>query len=814
MIGVKTRGTSTRSGWLMSSALLLVCSVQPGLAQSARPLNNAGQETVRLAIPSKPLADAIADLGAATGWRIAYPFTLPDSTMSQPVSGTMTPQQAASRLLNGTGISYKVTGPRSMVLLDEARAFSAEVRNPDDVMLQTIDVQGGNPNSTLTPMPAYAGGQVATGAGLGMLGNRSVMDTPFSQTGFTNKTIQDQQVRSVREVLENDPSVRATSSSSNPMDEIRIRGFNVSNYDTSVNGMYGLVPGGFASLFFVEQVELLKGPGALLNGMPPGGAVGGTVNLVTKHATEEPLTQFNTIYSSKSQIGEHIDVSRRFGQDKAFGMRFNGAFSHGYSMVENNRNTLGVVSLGLDYRVDRVRLASDLIYQNQTTYGFQHPVVFNTGVQVLPAPDASRNYQPSWSNYKTRSVMAQIRGEFDITRDITAYVGFGANRTNAPWLYGYPSIYNQAGDFNTSFYNYSSTRYFLSGQAGIRAALDTGAVHHNVNVSASIFNQLIESGSSASATIPGNLYNPYPIADPNLQLPALKKSATLDLQSVAFADTLSILNERVQLTLGVRRQDISSANFNTTSGAQTSTYSSDVWTPAYALVVKPFENVSLYASYIEGLTTGSVVGAGYANAGTVLAPAQTTQIETGAKVDWGRVMTTLAFYEISQPNSVVNLSANTVGYDGEQRNRGVEFNAFGEVTESIRLLGGFTILDARQTRTQGGTNDGKRAAGVPTVQINAGAEVDIPFVSGLTINGRVISTGAQYADATNLQTIPAWTRVDLGGRYTFMTSWGKPATARVNIENIANRSYWATSQFNRVGLGNPLTVRASFTLNF
>src|SRR5690606_3919590 len=53
----------------------------------------------------------------------------------------------------------------------------------------------GNPAPTkaLGNLPAaYAGGQVATGGGLGMLGNRSAMDTPFSQTSYTAKTIQDQ----------------------------------------------------------------------------------------------------------------------------------------------------------------------------------------------------------------------------------------------------------------------------------------------------------------------------------------------------------------------------------------------------------------------------------------------------------------------------------------------------------------------------------------------------------------------------------------------------------------------------------------------
>jgi iron complex outermembrane receptor protein len=60
-----------------------------------------------------------------------------------------------------------------------------------------------------TVPPVYAGGQVATGASLGMLGNRSVMDTPFNQTSYTAELMENQQARTIRDVLANDPSVRA-----------------------------------------------------------------------------------------------------------------------------------------------------------------------------------------------------------------------------------------------------------------------------------------------------------------------------------------------------------------------------------------------------------------------------------------------------------------------------------------------------------------------------------------------------------------------------------------------------------------------------
>lgn len=128
-------------------------------------------------------------------------------------------------------------------------------------------------------------------------------------------------------------------------------------------------------------------------------------------------------------------------------------------------------------------------------------------------------------------------------------------------------------------------------------------------------------------------------------------------------------------------------------------------------MVKPWQNVSVYASYIEGLETGTTVGDNYANAGEVFAPYVSKQYEAGVKVDWGSVTTTLAAFQIARPNTVAVASATgglpTLSLDGEQENRGIELNAYGEVFDGVRLLGGVTFLDARQIKTANGTYNGK-----------------------------------------------------------------------------------------------------------
>ena len=74
--------------------------------------------------------------------------------------------------------------------------------------LSTVTVNASADASAEGLSPAYAGGQVARGGRAGILGTQDNMDTPFAITAFTNELIQNQQARSVGDVLQNDPSIR------------------------------------------------------------------------------------------------------------------------------------------------------------------------------------------------------------------------------------------------------------------------------------------------------------------------------------------------------------------------------------------------------------------------------------------------------------------------------------------------------------------------------------------------------------------------------------------------------------------------------
>lgn len=665
--------------------------------------------------------------------------------------------------------------------------------------------------------PAYAGGQVATGSQLGLLGNRGVMDTPFNQTSYTAQTLQDQQARKLDDVLANDPSTRSNVPRAYGFDYVSIRGFDVPSSAYGINGLYGLASAfSVSSLAAIERVDVLKGPGAMLSGMAPGGGVGGSINLVTKRASDTPIAQLTNTFASRGQFGTHLDVGRRYGESNEFGIRFNGSYRNGATELANQSQELGSAALGLDYRGERVRLSADLGYEKNNIDAMSRFVVFGPALTGVPVPpDARANFVPSWGYWQGESKFGLVQGEVDITENLTAYAQAGAVTGNSIYQYSDITLTNLNGNFNGSPRLNSQTREQVAAQAGFRTSVDTGPLHHAINFNATRSEGETHIINTTGTAFSSNIYSPRPSATPMISVSAPRKTSDSQLSSFGIADTISMWDKRVQLTVGVRQQYVESNSFNATTGARTGSESSAL-TPAYALVVKPLDNVALYANYIEGLESGSVVGAGYANTGEVLSPYRTRQYEAGVKVDWGRITTTFSAFDITKPLQLVDFATNRFTQGGESRNRGIELNAFGELAPGVRMLGGVMFIDARQEKTQGGQYDGYRTFSVPDTQLNLGGEWDVPFVRGLTLTGRAIYTGSFFADQASTLQVASWTRYDAGARYTFASPWNnKPVVVRFQVENLLDTNYWQGANTNRyVHLGAPRTYLLSTTFNF
>ncbi|WP_333877729.1 TonB-dependent receptor [Methylobacter sp.] len=759
-------------------------------------------------IPAGPLGEALNRFAQQAGVAISVDASKVQGLRTQGLHGGYSVEEGFNTLLRSNGYVIARTAA-GYVLLPAPEPVSA-------VDMRTLPVVKVTANAEIPgDLPkAYPGGQVARGGRLGILGNRDIMDVPFNITSYTAEHIENQQARTVAEVLVSDPSVRFTTSAGHMYENYRIRGFPINASELALNGMYGLTPYGHVATEFVERVEVLKGPNALLSGMSPSGAVGGAINLVPKRADDKPLIRVTGDYTSESQFGTHLDVGRRLGADHQFGIRFNGAYRDGDTMIDNQSKNRNLAALALDFRGERLKLSVDAYTNEERIKNGSSMMASFSGTTVPGAPDSSTN-QFLGINGKFENQALVGRGEYAFNDDLTAYAGVGAQRFRFEGFINstHTRNVNAAGAYTGYTTNQRGYTDTLSAEAGLRGHFKTWAVDHQLVLSGTSLD--LDNGSvfRTGANYLSSLYKPAtPIlaADPG----AARKTAETTLSSIALADTMSFAGDKVQLILGGRYQQVQTKNFSTTTGLQTSNYDQGVVTPAVGVVVKPWQApVSLYVNYIEGLSQGdTVTDTTASNYGHMFAPYQTEQVEVGGKWDMGKFANTLSLFQVTKPSMVKN--GNIYNADGEQRNRGIEWNMFGEIVEDVRLLGGAVYTEGVMTKSAGGVLNGKTTFGTPEWQSNLGVEWDIPWLSGMTLQARGVYTSSQYVNSANTQKIPSWMQFDLGARYA-MRLQEKNVVLRANVTNLFDKDYWAGSFSDGfTTLSPPRTVMLSATVDF
>ncbi|GAA5481136.1 TonB-dependent receptor [Haloferula sargassicola] len=706
--------------------------------------------------------------------------------------------------------------------LTTLHAQDAEVSEGVEEELDALVITASADASAAGLAEAYAGGQVARGGRVGILGALDYMETPFVSTNYTEELIANQQAQSVGDVLLNDPAVRVARGFGNFQQTYLVRGLPVYSDDMTYNGLYGLLPRQYLAAELVERVEVFRGANAFLNGAAPGGSsLGGTVNVLPKRAGNDPLYELTTGIQSGGQLYGAVDLAQRFHDDQ-LGVRLNGLLRDGDTAVDGESVGLGLIALGLDWRGDRFRLSADLGYQNLERDATQPSITFAPGVPILPAPDASRSIAQPWTFSNESDFFGVLRGEYDLNDCWTLWAAVGGREGDEDNSFANPTV--TAANGTTSAYRFDNVREdsIVTGEIGLRGDVHTGPIRHRPSFSATAY-ELESKNAYAFSNFAGfanNLYFPTPVAPPaptafvggNLGSPLMTERTRTS--SFAAADMISMFDDRLVVIGGLRYQNLEVHSFDYNTGALTSGYTASEWTPVGGILYQITPQFATYVNYIEGLTKGDIApatsgGVPIVNAGQALDPYVTEQIEAGVKFDFDCFGGSLGVFQSEKPIAGVN-PAGVFEEIRDQRYRGLELTLFGEPTEGVRLLGGVSLLDTEKFGTD--------QIGSPTFQGNLSGEWDLPFLPGVTLDGRIIHTSSQYADAANTQKVPSWTRLDLGARYTTELDSGQVLTFRARVENVTDNDYWASAGgFPGAGyltVGAPRTLMFSATCQF
>lgn len=675
-------------------------------------------------------------------------------------------------------------------------AAAPATAEPDAATLEAITVTGRRDSELRAPT-----------ASAGVLGALSLIETPFSVNVITRSLIEKQQAAFLGDFLKNDPSASVGNVA---VPFATLRGFSLGTDGSLYDGLpgHGGLTDGRAGVQFIDHVDVFKGASAFLHGLGAATSLGGVLNYVPKRPTDAPVRSVQFGVVNRSLLNAEADLGDRFGEDRAFGYRLNVGLRDGEQAVARYDWTQKVAALALDWRA-----TPSLLLQGGFEYVENHtpslPPFYIVGPTVVPkAPDARRSAAMSWDDFRTRATNHYARADWTLAPDwtVTAQALHSVGTRPRVKEARFGSIDDLDGNVTLFGSEDASETTTDSGQVLLHGAFATGALKHRLTVGLSGMRDRNEGVSDFLGVFPSNLYAPVDAPEPAGAPSPIALTSRTRSTSVLLSDIVEF-DAHWSVLVGARRARLSVENFGTDPSRHETTRT----LPVAALMYKPSAASLLYVNYAEGLEQGGAVSP--TSNSQFLPPIRTEQVEVGAKLDLADLTLAAALFDMRRPLEQFDAGSGLNVQRGEQRHRGLELTANGRVTRALNVVAGLMLLDTETTGTGDAASDGRHVLGVPRVNANLWAEYRLAGVHGLAFNAGVYHAGHQYLDGANAQRVPSFTRLDLGASYETRVA-GTDAVFMLNVENAADRSYWASAQSGILTIGDPRTVKLGVRLNF
>ncbi len=668
----------------------------------------------------------------------------------------------------------------------------------------------GEPPHSVKVTAARASGFTPYTVEAGTFRGADIMDVPSTVNVITREVLELQAASGLYDAVRNTAGVTRQQNGGETWDQLVIRGIAVENRaNYRLNGTLPMMNFSQVPMENKERVEVLKGATALYYGFT---SPAGVINFVTKRAGGRPVASTALVVDDKGSTNVSLDVARRFGPNGNVGVRVNGAGGTlGSHMDRVGNGNRAFASVALDWQFSpRLRLKADVEYDRRRVTeqaGVALPSAVD-GVIALPHPvDARQAIGPDWALFRTETKNAQLRADYGVNDDWVLTLEAGRAET--------------ARERNLAIFRFTSNAAVATGAgriAGNMQHLDvdadmlraelfgtvvTGSVRHELTFGAS------RNDKGQAPVYQAN----YTIAVQNLYQPVFVTGmAGVSLGAVPAAPTTAALESRDTGLYAVDRMTLS-PQWQFIAGARAVKFASDQGsnhydvsktTPMAALVYRPAGDLSFYGSAAQGLEEGETAPTGSGNQGERLAPGVSRQKELGLRwrVPNGTLLQ-LAWFDIDRPGYYTN-AANRFTADGEQRYRGVELSAQGQLTRALAWQASAQAIDPA-FHDIGAAYDGKLPENAARQTASAYLAWDVPGLAGLAVNGGAYYTGRRPVNDLNQAFIGGTTLFSVGARYVTQLA-GRRTTWQMNVDNAFEKRYWAGAG-TRLAAGLPRTVK-------
>lgn len=687
---------------------------------------------------------------------------------------------------------------------DSAEADDTGERGPNIIVTGTV-LYADQINALRTPTP--------------------IIDVPQSLSITTADQIVRQGFDSIGDIVNYTPGV-TNSQGEGHRDSVVFRGVR-STADFFVDGVRDDVEY-YRGLYNLEQVEILRGPNALLFGR---GGTGGILNRVTKKGVVGET--FGGVRASVDTFGAYdIWADLNLATSDTSALRINAAYEH----LDNHRDLYDgeQISINPTFRAELGSATTiDLSYEF-----LDHERFIDRGIPTDDNGDPVRalkriTFGDPDNNYATfkahvlrgavqHSFSDNLKGNFtaswgDYSKVYANYFPIGYTpATNIVAMDGYIDT-NQRQNLVLSG---NLIGEFATG--GIGHTLIVGGEYIDTSNNNDRFNAVFDTAVADGRRPDVEFFSavrPFPLRGgvgtlangrtTRAGFTALNDDTEADLTvfSAYIQDEVKVA-DWLRVVLGARFDSFEITVLDNRTGAVRTRKDEEV-TPRVGLILKPQENLSLYGSYSETFLPRS--GDQFADINPpndALDPDTFSNLEAGVKWDIRAGLSlAAAVFQIEQSSpQVADSNPDTLDVI-DSRIRGFEAQFQGQVTPGWFLTAGYSYLDGEQQSRTGPT--GRRVRELPehmfSIWNNVQATDQLGFGLGLTAQDET------FADNGNTATLPAYARVDMAVFYDVNPN----LRVQLNVENLLDELYFPNAHSaDELTVAPPINARLTVSAQF
>lgn len=701
-------------------------------------------------------------------------------------------------------MKFKLTSIAAAILLSHT-AVAQNIDNEQSI--EKITVEGkylsvNQSNSVKTPTP--------------------IIDVPQSLSIVTAEQITERGFTSIGDIIDYTPGVN-TSQGEGHRDSVVFRGVR-STADFYIDGNRDDVQY-YRALYNIEQVEILRGPNALLFGR---GGTGGILNRVTKKAQlADDFAGYKLGVNSFGGVSGELDTNVVTTDNSA--VRINAMVEH----LEGHRDFYDGDRIGFNPTA-RVKL-SDVTLLDLSYEYVNHERFIDRGIPTGPdgrPVTALKNVvfaDPENNFHELEAHVLRAALEHRFSADVKANVSVQYGDYDKVYSNFYTKNYDQAANtVELDGYVDNTWRDNLTLSASLIGEFDTGSVAHTLIVGSEYittdsdqnrFNPVFDSTQNDhkifSIARPLNFRNLTGVNANGDTVTAsfsyLKDDTRVDLKVFSFylQDEIK-LSEQLNLVLGARFDRFDIEVFNAMpSVLDTRTRTDEEISPRAGLIYKPQENISVYASYSESFLPRS--GEQYTDINgskNQLDPDTFSNREVGIKWDFSQGLSfTAAVFENEQSSPQVADSDPSTLDVIDSDISGFELQLSGQISADWTVSANYSNMSGEIVSPTGPT--GRTPIELPENTFSVWTRYQVNDVFGFGVGATY--QDQSYIDSTNTAVLPAYTRFDVSAYYDITDDM----RVQLNVENLTDKLYFANAHStHQVTVGAPLNATLTLVGKF